>query len=39
MKVKPSDLFKGSADKYSEFDENGIPTKDVEGKELSKVSV
>uniref|UniRef100_A0A8C5T1P6 Cysteine--tRNA ligase, cytoplasmic n=1 Tax=Laticauda laticaudata TaxID=8630 RepID=A0A8C5T1P6_LATLA len=36
MKVSPGEMFKSEHDKYSKFDENGLPTHDVEGKELSK---
>uniref|UniRef100_H3B5Y6 Cysteine--tRNA ligase, cytoplasmic n=1 Tax=Latimeria chalumnae TaxID=7897 RepID=H3B5Y6_LATCH len=36
MKIPPSELFKSETDKYSKFDENGFPTHDTEGKELSK---
>lgn len=36
-KKNPKDLFINQTDKYSAFDENGIPTLDKEGKELSKV--
>ena len=35
-KIPPSELFRRETDKYSAFDERGIPTHDVEGKELSK---
>lgn len=35
-KKNPKDLFINQTDKYSAFDENGIPTLDKEGKELSK---
>ncbi|KAJ8984870.1 hypothetical protein NQ317_002709 [Molorchus minor] len=35
-KIVPSEMFKMELDKYSKFDENGIPTHDVEGKEISK---
>ncbi|CAH0552626.1 unnamed protein product [Brassicogethes aeneus] len=35
-KVPPSELFKSETDKYSKFDENGMPTHDLEGKEISK---
>lgn len=35
MKINPADLFKDSA-LYSEWDEQGIPTKDVKGEEVSK---
>lgn len=27
-KIDPREMFKGLVDKYSEFDENGVPTKD-----------
>ncbi len=37
MKIHPKNLFISQVDKFSEFDENGLPTKDKEGKELSKV--
>uniref|UniRef100_A0A8C9ASS9 Cysteine--tRNA ligase, cytoplasmic n=1 Tax=Prolemur simus TaxID=1328070 RepID=A0A8C9ASS9_PROSS len=36
MKVPPSEMFLSESDKYSKFDENGLPTHDTEGKELSK---
>lgn len=36
MKVRPQDLFLSQSEKFSAFDENGIPTLDKEGKELSK---
>ncbi|KAM8968371.1 cysteine--tRNA ligase, cytoplasmic isoform X1 [Sarcophilus harrisii] len=36
MKIPPSKMFLSESDKYSKFDENGFPTHDVEGKELSK---
>uniref|UniRef100_V5G3B3 Cysteine--tRNA ligase, cytoplasmic n=1 Tax=Anoplophora glabripennis TaxID=217634 RepID=V5G3B3_ANOGL len=35
-KIPPTELFKSEVDKYSKFDENGIPTHDIEGKEISK---
>jgi len=35
-KIPPSELFRKDTDKYSEFDERGIPTKDAEGKDLAK---
>jgi len=35
-KVPPGQMFRGMADKYSAFDEAGLPTKDAEGKELTK---
>ncbi|XP_037012239.2 cysteine--tRNA ligase, cytoplasmic [Artibeus jamaicensis] len=36
MRIPPSELFLSEQDKYSRFDENGLPTHDVDGKELSK---
>ncbi|KFU94342.1 Cysteine--tRNA ligase, cytoplasmic, partial [Chaetura pelagica] len=36
MKIPPHEMFKSEYDKYSVFDENGFPTHDTEGKELSK---
>uniref|UniRef100_A0A8D1K1C8 Cysteine--tRNA ligase, cytoplasmic n=1 Tax=Sus scrofa TaxID=9823 RepID=A0A8D1K1C8_PIG len=36
MKVPPGEMFLSESDKYSKFDENGLPTHDAEGKELSK---
>ncbi|XP_076311985.1 cysteine--tRNA ligase, cytoplasmic isoform X3 [Tachypleus tridentatus] len=35
-KIPPWELFKSETDKYSKFDEKGMPTHDIEGKELSK---
>ncbi|XP_034944373.1 cysteine--tRNA ligase, cytoplasmic [Chelonus insularis] len=35
-KIPPSEMFKMETDKYSKFDEQGIPTHDQDGKELSK---
>ncbi|CAD8213068.1 unnamed protein product [Paramecium octaurelia] len=35
-KIHPKDMFLSQVDKYSEFDEKGIPVKDKEGNELSK---
>lgn len=39
--VKPEEFFKreGEAEKYSEFDASGFPTKDAQGKELSKSAI
>lgn len=34
--LDPNDMFKGESDKYSEFDEDGVPTKDAQGELLSK---
>lgn len=34
--IAPSELFLKETDKYSQFDKNGMPTHDSEGKELSK---
>nr|XP_023999340.1 cysteine--tRNA ligase, cytoplasmic-like [Salvelinus alpinus] len=36
MKISPCDMFRSETDKYSSFDETGFPTRDVEGKDLSK---
>ncbi|XP_076646851.1 cysteine--tRNA ligase, cytoplasmic [Halictus rubicundus] len=35
-KIPPSELFKLEKDKYSQFDDNGLPTHDADGKEISK---
>jgi cysteinyl-tRNA synthetase len=35
-KLPPSEIFKSETDKYSKFDEKGIPTHDAAGNELSK---
>lgn len=35
-KINPKDMFKNQTDKYSAFDEEGLPTLDNEGKEISK---
>eukprot|EP00795_Rhopilema_esculentum_P011490 gene11490-21706_t len=34
-KIPPSDMFKHEIDKYSKFDDQGIPTHDASGKEIS----
>lgn len=36
MKINPADMFKSQTDKYSAFDDTGLPTHDQEGKEISK---
>lgn len=36
--IPPNQLFIKETDKYSKFDEKGIPTMDAEGKEISKSS-
>ncbi|XP_036390678.1 cysteine--tRNA ligase, cytoplasmic-like [Megalops cyprinoides] len=36
MKIPPCEMFRLETDKYSRFDENGFPTHDLEGKEISK---
>ncbi|XP_036903675.1 cysteine--tRNA ligase, cytoplasmic [Sturnira hondurensis] len=36
MRIPPRELFLSERDKYSRFDENGLPTHDADGKELSK---
>ncbi|CAG0887603.1 unnamed protein product [Darwinula stevensoni] len=38
-KIPPWEMFRGETDKYSQFDEKGIPTHDATGKELSKGQV
>lgn len=35
-KINPKEMFLKETDKYSAFDENGLPTLDLEGKEVSK---
>lgn len=35
-RIPPWELFKNETDKYSKFDDKGIPTHDAEGKELTK---
>lgn len=34
--LDPKDMFQGETDKYSAFDEDGVPTKDAAGEPLSK---
>ena len=34
--IPPHELFLKETDKYSKFDEKGIPTHDLEGKEITK---
>jgi hypothetical protein len=38
MNIDPREMFKSQTDLYSKFDEEGIPTHDTEGKEISKSS-
>uniref|UniRef100_A0A8D8A4B7 Cysteine--tRNA ligase, cytoplasmic n=1 Tax=Culex pipiens TaxID=7175 RepID=A0A8D8A4B7_CULPI len=35
-RINPVDMFRAETDKYSAWDERGLPTHDVEGKEISK---
>ena len=35
-KINPIEMFKSETDKYSKFDDKGMPTHDTEGKEISK---
>uniref|UniRef100_K3WPZ4 cysteine--tRNA ligase n=1 Tax=Globisporangium ultimum (strain ATCC 200006 / CBS 805.95 / DAOM BR144) TaxID=431595 RepID=K3WPZ4_GLOUD len=35
-KIHPSQMFVGETDKYSKFDDNGIPTHDTKGEPVSK---
>lgn len=36
QKIPPSEMFKLEKDKYSQFDNNGLPTHDIDGKKISK---
>lgn len=36
MAIAPDQMFRNQPELYSEFDAEGIPTKDAEGKEISK---
>ncbi|XP_007947463.1 cysteine--tRNA ligase, cytoplasmic [Orycteropus afer afer] len=36
MRIPPSEMFLSESDKYSKFDDTGLPTHDTEGRELSK---
>ena len=38
-KIPPSEMFRGESDKYSQFDENGIPTHDTQGEPLAASQV
>jgi len=38
-KIPPSEWFKAMKDKYTAFDASGFPTKDAEGKEITKSAV
>lgn len=35
-RINPIEMFLSEVDKYSAFDEKGLPTHDIEGKEVSK---
>ncbi|XP_012216089.1 cysteine--tRNA ligase, cytoplasmic [Linepithema humile] len=35
-RIPPNDMFRLEKDKYSQFDDKGLPTHDAEGKEISK---
>ena len=35
-KIAPSEMFRSQLDKYSQFDDKGVPTHDSTGKEISK---
>ncbi|CAM9115400.1 unnamed protein product [Ectocarpus fasciculatus] len=39
MNLDPRDMFKGQADLYSRFDDDGIPTHDAAGEPLSKSGI
>ncbi len=36
MNIDPKEMFKSQTDLYSKFDEDGVPTHDAAGVELSK---
>lgn len=36
MNIDPKEMFKSHTDLYSKFDEDGVPTHDAAGVELSK---
>lgn len=38
-RIPPQELFVAETDKYSKFDDKGIPTHDVEGKEITKAQM
>nr|CAI5849666.1 unnamed protein product [Callosobruchus analis] len=35
-RIPPTEMFRKETDKYSKFDDDGLPTHDVDGKEISK---
>ena len=38
-RIPPSELFRGDTDKYSKFDDKGMPTHSAEGEELPKAQL
>ena len=38
MNIAPEDMFKSQLELYSKFDEEGIPTHDVNGEKITKSS-
>merc|ERR1719309_1632778 len=38
-KIPPSELFKGETEKYSKFDDKGLPTHDAKGEEIPKAQL
>jgi hypothetical protein len=36
MNINPKDMFKNTPEGYTKFDEEGVPTHDKDGQELSK---
>jgi len=38
-KVPPWEMFKGDTDKYSKFDDKGMPTHDIKGEEIAKAQL
>eukprot|EP00298_Acanthocystis_sp_HF-20_P013831 c20521_g1_i1.p1 GENE.c20521_g1_i1~~c20521_g1_i1.p1 ORF type:complete len:633 (+),score=217.46 c20521_g1_i1:2-1900(+) len=39
MSIDPKEMFKSETDKYSQFDEDGVPTHDAEGAPLAKSGI
>ncbi|CAM9646929.1 unnamed protein product [Heterosigma akashiwo] len=39
MRLAPEDLFRAEVDKYSAFDDQGLPTHDAAGQPLTKSTI
>ena len=39
MKINPKEMFTSQTEKYSKFDEDGVPTHDHEGNAVTKSSL